>query len=131
MPASVKRSSAAVARTSGCQAVIAPVTKGGGKGVNKRRQSRYEGEGVKEGASGSLGRGRGRSRKGRRWEERKGGRGKGEVVAGRERESDAEVVEMPGEQRREKNGMGREDVKEEDMKAIAKWNGRQGQSRMK
>jgi hypothetical protein len=63
----------------------------------------------------------------------KGEGGKGEVVAGRERESDAEVAEMPGEQRREKKGIGREDVKEEDMKAKAnaKWNGRQGQSRAK
>jgi hypothetical protein len=59
------------------------------------------------------------------------GRGKGEVVVGRGRESDAEVVEMLGEQRREKKGMGREHVKEEDMNAnaYAKWNGRQGQRR--
>jgi hypothetical protein len=28
--------------------LVSPVMKGGGKGVNKRRQSRYEGEGVKE-----------------------------------------------------------------------------------
>ncbi|KAJ7806224.1 hypothetical protein B0H14DRAFT_3152969 [Mycena olivaceomarginata] len=102
MPASVKRSSASVPRTSGCQAEVLG----------------EEGGEVGKGDDGKSGKGEG---------------GKGEVVAGRERESDVEVVEIPGEQRREKKGMGREDVKEKDMKANAnaKWNGRQGQSRAK
>ncbi|KAJ7321307.1 hypothetical protein DFH08DRAFT_1033919 [Mycena albidolilacea] len=101
--------------------LVSPVTKGGGKGVNKTRQSRYEGEedegGGLQGDGGKNGKGEG---------------GEGEVT-GRERESDAEVVEMPGEQRREKKGTDQENVKEEDMNANAdanaKWNGRQGQIR--
>ncbi|KAJ7857924.1 hypothetical protein B0H14DRAFT_2578094 [Mycena olivaceomarginata] len=119
-------------RTCGVMHLVSPVIKGGGKGVNKRRQSRYEGEGVKEGGfryEEVLGEQGGRSREGRRWEERKGGRERLlRVGRGRVTRKWLRCRESKGEK---KKGMGREDVKEEDMKANAnaKWNGRQGQNR--